>query len=422
MGAARSRFFCFPSVMVYDLLVVGAGPAGCAAAATAARRGLRVALVERHRIPRHKTCGGGVPATVQRYFDGLDIARLADVEVRQVRHTWRHSEGLTAPLGPQNEPPKLLCVRRDRFDAGLAEFAASCGANLMDGVTVREVEIADGRIEARGDMRAGSGEWRAAADFLIGADGATGPVARKVGLAIRRASAMAMEVEVPYDWSRCSGEVEASTIYLEYGTVRHGYAWAFPKSDHLNIGAGLFREAIGARGSDLSAMLSEAVADIGSALGVPTDTGDPCKHFHPVPLWNGRCRLHDRSGRVLLAGDAAALVNPLFGDGILNAVHAGVLAAEAVAAGRTLHYSNDVYAEIGRDLDAAGRIARLFYAVPELCFRIGVMRPTASLTAGKLLCGEMRYRDVSSRALRRIGAAMRTALTAPGSVRASSQR
>ncbi len=405
--------------MTYDLLVIGAGPAGCAAAACAALGGLRVALVERRRIPRHKTCGGGVPATVQRYFDGLDLAGLADVPIRKMRHTWRYTTGFAADLGSDEEPVRLYCVRRDKLDAGLAAHAARCGADVLDGVTVRDVDVGDAAVDVRGNLGGDGALWKASAEFVIGADGATGSVGKSAGLSPRRTAAIAMEYELPYDWSRYAGGAEPDAIHLVYGTVRNGYVWAFPKADHFNIGAGLFRGSHEPSGTHLSAELETAALEMARALGIQTAPDRSCLHYHPVPVWAGRCRLQHRTGRVLLAGDAASLVNPLFGDGILNAVRSGVLAAQAVINGRTLSYTEDIYAEIGRDLDAAERVARLFYSVPEVCFRLGVMRPSASRTAARLLCGELRYRDVSSLALRRLGSAVRRSVMGRGEAKES---
>ena len=396
--------------MTYDLLIVGAGPAGCAAAVAAAKHGLRVAIVERRRLPRHKTCGGGVPATVEHYFPGLSIADLAEASIRNIRHTWRHATVILAPMTDEDEPVKLYGVCRDRFDAGLAAHAVACGAELLEGVTVREVSVDRGGADLRGELGNNGAAWRARAEYVIGADGATGPVARTAGLSVRRTSAIALEFEVPCDWSDVVGYLDRNTMQIEYGAVRNGYAWAFPKADHLNIGAGVFRGSDDARGGHLSEALAAAAFDLCASLGIQFRPPRSCMHYHPVPLWAGRCRLHHPTGRALLAGDAAALVNPLFGDGILNAVRSGHLAGEAAATGRTLQYTADIYDEIGRDLAAAERMARVFYSAPEICLSVGARRPTATRTAARLLCGEVRYRDLSGRALRRMGAALRKAV------------
>jgi flavin-dependent dehydrogenase len=306
----------------------------------------------------------------------------------------------------EEERERLWCVRRDTFDAGLAAAAAACGAAVMDNITVRDVRVTGQHLEVVGSLGPDGPAWWATSDYVIGADGATGPTGRRAGISLRRRAAIAMEVEIPHDWGSDAGLLNSWTIHIEYGTIRNGYAWAFPKADHVNIGAGSFRNAEESRIPHLRRVLSDVVARMAQAVGSSVETPDARVHFHPLPIWAGKARLTDRTGRILLTGDAASLVNPLFGDGILNAVRSGVLAAECVASAQTDRYTEVLYDELGCDLDAADRISRLFYAMPELCYRVGIQRPTATLTASRLLCGELRYRDVAGRVIRRITEAL----------------
>jgi len=400
--------------MQYDLIVIGAGPSGCATAITAARAGLRVALVERRRLPRHKTCGGGVPATVGNYIADVDFGPLVDCRIRAMRHTWQFGDAAAAPMDPTRGSDRLWCVRRDLFDAGLASAAVGAGAALVDGVTVRDIAASESGVVVRGATGPDGTAWVAEAGFVVGADGATGATGRLAGVRPKSKAALAVEVEIEHDRSAGAGRghpgavaLSPDTIHLEYGALRNGYAWAFPKADHINVGAGVFRPTGEARDLAVRARLVEAASAMAAALGLPINVGAAASggtaglRFHPLPIWSGRSQLHDRTQRVLLVGDAASLVNPLFGDGILNAVRSGVLAGTCIAAGESEDYSERLYSDIGKDLDAADRIARVFFAMPETCYRYAVMHPTATRAAAQLLCGDVPYRDVVGRAIRR---------------------
>lgn len=390
-----------------DVAVVGAGPAGCSAALTAARAGLRVVLLERRTLPRHKTCGGGVPVSMAALAPELDVAGVADCAITRMRHTWQFGRAVEAPASAteDDEGTAIWCVRRDLFDHAYAMAAVQAGADLMEAVTVEAIEERDGDVLVNGHSGTGT-PVRLSARFVIGADGANGIVARHAGLSVRRKTAIAMEALVPLDWRAANPPVRRDTIHLEYGAVPKGYAWVFPNADQLNIGAGFLRDVEGTRADQTRAVLTKAIRAYAESLHVHVNWQAIHVWAHPLPLWNGRNTLQTSKGRVLLAGDAAALVNPLFGDGILNAVRSGALAAECILSNDTESYSNRVHEAIGADLQAAARLAWFFYTMPYHCYLLLVSRPTATRTAARLLNGELHFREIAPRAIRRLTEAL----------------
>ena len=224
----------------YDVIVVGAGPAGNAAAYDLARAGMRVALVEKQPLPRHKTCGGGMPMLVSNVL-GLDEV-LGEIRVAEpkafveantlfMRHTYKFDDPLLAPMnGPQDaeRPLSLWMVQRSVFDHALARRAAAAGAELFDSMPVKSLDRPRfGPITVHAEGKAGS--WSASCNTVIGADGANGIIAKCVGLRKVRALAIAIEAEVPHSWGEGHCELRPEVCHLEYGAVPQGYAWVFHK-------------------------------------------------------------------------------------------------------------------------------------------------------------------------------------------------
>jgi len=388
--------------MQYDLIVVGAGPAGGSAALRAARQGMRVAVIERRALPRHKTCAGGVPPGVARWLDGLDPRPFAECVVRYMHHTFRFGEPVveSMALDDDEEPAELLCVRRETFDYAIVQAAARYGAEVLDGLTVETVQEGDDTVSVQAALRSGK-RWKAEASYVIGADGANGIVGRFCRLRPKRLTAIAMEAHLPHRWGTGDPSLRPDTIHLDFGAVPNGYAWVFPNSDRLNIGAGLFRagphDTKSLRETLLNAMYRHA-----RMLGIGADWNDTVIHAHPLPLWAGRSRLHSGHARVLLAGDAAALANPLFCDGILNSVRSGRIAADCILTGAADQYTERINDTLGRELKAAARLARIFYGFPRECYHLAIMHPGATRIAARLLNGDLSYHDLAPRLVRRM--------------------
>jgi geranylgeranyl reductase family protein len=397
----------------YDVVVVGGGPAGATAAAVAARGGLRVALLEKQPLPRHKPCGGGLPVPVRRELADLAPEAVVDTQVRFMRHSWRFGQAVEAPIDPPGTPDEasrgLWMVQRPRFDAALVRQAQAAGAELLEGHAFAGLERHAGGVTVQLRRRAVAGQSAAAgileAAAVIGADGAAGGVAAAVSLRRSPRIALALELEVPHRWDPADPLLRPDLLHLEYGALRRGYGWVFPKADHLNIGAGLFhgRRRDVRRDPSARPRIRAAIEAYAAALGVePQRLRGLRGHAHPLPFWDGPEPLHTADGRVLLVGDAAGLINPLFGDGLFHAIRSGRLAAEALLAADPTSHTARVHGLLADDFEAARRLARLFYGLPGLTYRYGISQPRATSVAVRLLGGELSFRGLGQRSLRRI--------------------
>jgi geranylgeranyl reductase family protein len=289
----------------WDLAVVGAGPAGAAAAIGALRANpaLRVALLDRSTFPRDKCCGDGIAPQV---IDLLDEAGVASVVGDQ-----QAVPRLRLRRGPL-QADRLMSrstwvIPRAVFDHRLVEAAQDAGAVLLH---ERVRQVSQGRRVSL--------DHRHEADVVVGADGAHSVVRRGLGL---RPGPMAVALRgyAPTPPDRARAQV------IVFDTARQpAYAWSFDRGDGLsNVGYG---ELLGRRANGLTkAQLRErldALLPGASADGVDWKG-------HQLPLSSGRWR--PGAGRVLLAGDAAGLVNPMTGEGIYYAVATGLAAGRAAA-------------------------------------------------------------------------------------------
>ena len=293
-----------------EVAVVGAGPAGALAAYALAERGASVVLLDRARFPRDKPCGGGLTQRALRMLP-FPVDPVVEDRVHRIDFRLRY--------GPSfhrcSDEPLVLMTQRSRLDAFLVERAVGAGAGLRDGVKVSGIEPNGAGVVVRTD----GGDVRAA--VAIGADGANGVSAAAVGSPVRRTFCVAFEGNVPNE--SVSGDRHRGRLVLELGVVPGGYAWIFPKADHVNVGvAGWERE-----GPNLRRHLGRLLA----AHGIHTDAVVGLRG-HRLPLRAPHSPL--AGNRVLLVGDAAGLVDPLSGDGIYEAALSAREAA--AAAGRFL--------------------------------------------------------------------------------------
>jgi len=297
---------------IWDVAVIGAGPAGATAAREAALAGSRVILLERATLPRYKTCGGGlINASMRTLPDRLALKPRA-----RVRSFSFSFDGKREKTRTRSEP-LLTLVMRDEFDAALMDRATAAGATLSEATTVLKIaedgDLVRLSIREHGDILA---------RIVVGADGSAGRSSAYVGVTFRRVD-LGLEAEIPTPPEQMASWDDR--ILIDFGHDPGSYGWVFAKGDVLSVGV------IAARGdADATrAYLAEFTERLGLAGIEPrVSTG----HLT-------RCREQGSPlvrGRVLVAGDAAGLLEPWTREGISFALrsgrHAGQAAAVAAAA------------------------------------------------------------------------------------------
>src|SRR6188508_1021455 len=290
----------------FDVLVIGAGPAGSTAAHRLARAGASVLLADKATFPRDKPCGGGLTMRAVRL---LPFSVDPVVEDRTTRV--RFGLDFTRRFERRLDEPLVLMTQRTRLDAFLVEQAVAAGAEFREGVRVTGLVARDDGVEAMINDR------KLAANHALLADGANGTSTRAVGLDDGRDYGVALEANVPY--GVVSEHEYRGLLCIELGTIPGGYGWVFPKGDHVNVGVGGW-EAEGPR-------LRGHLAELCRRHGIDADALQSVRG-HRLPL--RRSGFVAARGRAILVGDAAGLVDPLTGDGMYEAFVSARLASAAV--------------------------------------------------------------------------------------------
>ncbi|UCH64389.1 MAG: geranylgeranyl reductase family protein [Ignavibacterium sp.] len=299
--------------MIYDAIIIGSGVAGTSAAYFLVKGGKNVLLLEKERLPRYKTCGGGV---ISRISDILpyEIEPVVDVKMFTA-DIFDHENNISFHV--KRDEPIINMTMRESLDYFMLEKAREENAIFKSEEIVTDINQNSEYVEVVTEM----GKYNAR--FVIAADGASGITVRKLGLQNNYKKIPALENEVYVENNQY--EEHSKTARFDFGFVPAGYAWVFPKKEHLSIG--LFTM----NGSNVS--LRKYLNEFITKLGIK-DIKEEKKHGYFLPLYK---KSEFTKGRILLVGDAAGLTDPITGEGISYAIESGKCAAEAI-----VHGSNDV--------------------------------------------------------------------------------
>lgn len=371
--------------MHFDVVVIGGGPAGSAAAITARRANLSVALIDKAAFPRDKLCGGLVSGRGRRVLAELFGSPDSRADFLAARHVCFTFGGEV--LAEFDAPRDLHFTMRRDFDHHLLRHAVAAGAEVFEGARLATIEPEQNLVT--GDP------GRLSYGVLIGADGVNSQVGRSLfGRAFDPARiGFALETEVT------DSPPLPPVMQIDFRAVDWGYGWAFPKRHGRTIGLG----GLHCENPDMQARMQAML----NASGVDPAAARIKGHFIPF----GDFRAHPGRGNILLAGDAAGLVDPLTGEGIAHALDSGRLAAGAAAraiaaqqTGQALGYYRRSLAPLHDELSRSVRLRRYAFSPGlETRFKARLQHsPELRLAFFDLLDGLSTYRALERRFARHL--------------------
>jgi geranylgeranyl reductase family protein len=310
--------------MKYDVVVVGAGPAGATAAKILAEKGIHVLLLDKQTFPRDKPCGGGLPARVLKRFPYIEKNNLIDSYSSSL---CVHTSSLKYKIDIIKNEPVVAMVLRNTFDEGLVKLASESGAVFLGGKTAvhiktntdyTRVTLNDGTAIDSSYFIAADGMWSSMTKQLSGPQ-----KTQNIGICVVEEYPVSKKI-----MDQFFGEQRCIHIHMNVLGIA-GYGWVFPKKEHVNIGLGEFRHAIDPQREkkNLKALYGDYISLLKENKIIPEHL--QIKNvkggvFPTIPMER------TYTARTLLCGDAGGLANPLTGEGIYYAMVSGEIASKTI--------------------------------------------------------------------------------------------
>lgn len=357
--------------MNYDVVIVGAGPAGSTAAKNLAENGLKVLILDKATFPRDKPCGGGLPTRVMKRFPYIEpfIDSFSYA-------TTMYSSSLRYKFDFVREKPFLLMVLRQKFDHDLLKLAQQAGAEFQGGKSVVDVLVQhDKAVLMLEDGQS------IETQMVVGCDGMHSVVAQKTTLCKKlEVICICLVQEQPLTTKQLLSfftKKKITYLFIKAQGVA-GYGWVFPKKNTVNIGIGEFQSAISkARPKKPLKETYEAfISTLKEKKLLPDDFPVENLRGATLPIFPLENTYGDR---VLLCGDAAGFINPITGEGIYYAMASGQIAAQVIVEGLKANdfskkflsqYQNQWIADFGKDLKGLGRFNNQWGIESEKILRI----------------------------------------------------
>jgi len=354
----------------FDLIIVGAGPAGSAAALYAHRAGLRALLLEKEQFPRDKICGDAISGKSMTILNELnlldelqhqpcalvDSITFGSPDHRQVNIPFHRQENSNLPTG--------LVVRRQVFDHFLFSKAAQVTDEVYENCQVTDLIVENDQVCGVRTKTNDNRDLQFRGRLILGADGFKSIVARKTNLYRHDPEHWVVALRQYYQ------DVEGldHQIELHYvDEVQPGYLWLFPLDDgKANVGIGMHHNSMRKRKIDLKKAMANALRQppFAERFGKAKALEEPKGWNLPV----GSIKRKSYGNGFMLLGDAAGLIDPFTGEGIGNALYSARAAVRTAEQALQVNdfsesflarYEQGLWAEIGDELAVSTKLQKI---------------------------------------------------------------
>lgn len=314
-------------VLETDVLVVGAGPSGSAAATWAARHGLEVTIIDKEKFPRDKPCGDGLTPRAINEITKLGLAEWLDEHPRNLGlRAAGFGQELLLPWPGGSLPAHGSAAPRTELDHRVLKCATDAGAKLLEGHAAADVNLEDGQLNSV-ITQTEDGQVEIKANRVVIADGARSQLGRKLGREWHRDTAYGVAARGYIDSERSDDAWISSHLELRgsENEVLSGYGWIFPLGQgQVNIGVGTLATDKHPADINLRALLNQYTNEQRDDWKLSGDVQLPWSALLPM----GGAVSGVAGKNFMFVGDAAGCVNPLNGEGIDYGLETGRLAAE----------------------------------------------------------------------------------------------
>ncbi len=368
----------------FDVIIIGGGLSGSATGLNLSKMGYAVLVVEKEISYSIKPCAGGMASSMQKFIP-IDIERVIESKIKNVEFRWKGADNVFADLS--GESPFWI-IQREKLDQLLLDEGLKYGLEIIRPATAEEIYRENDKWIVRC-----SNKYKYKSEFLVIADGSQSKWAEHFKLGPRRpnfANTLALRL-------KGHGNIPKDSVRFEFGFVKHGFAWAFPTKESINIGLGTFIN---------NSLLDDEETNNEILKSFGFDNQSYKTVNKKLRIWNGFHKLN--GNKILVVGDAASLCDPFLAEGIRPSLISSFYASKNIdkclskGVDNLNFYTLEINNEWSKSMAWGKRIAQVFYRFPKTGYQLGVKRKTAPKRIAQILSGEMSYEDIAKRVIRRL--------------------
>jgi len=366
--------------MIYDVIIIGCGPAGSNAGYFLSKEGLNILAIDKAQFPRLKVCAGGLPYHITEY--NFEIEDIIQRKCDKTIFTYKSKDKVEIAF---NNFTIDMVMRKD-FDYYLLQRAKKVGLKIRESEQFIKGRFNNDLIE----IETNKNNYKT--KYLIGADGALSAVNKEFQIIKNKIFGITLNSEIEVN-DKILERIN-NNIYVDIGNVENGYFWIFPKKEHLSVGIG----STNYKYKNLKKLFFKILKDFNLTEKNIKKINDLKGWILPFYTINNKVEKYN-CGNVLIAGDAANLVDSLSGEGIYYALKSGELAAIAILQTEKKenyidNYNNLLKDKIINNLIYSEKFANLFFKFPYISYKLGVKNKEVSLLFWEMLIGKIYYKEL----------------------------